>query len=107
MIGGFVIDSTTPKSLLVRARGPSLTAFGVQGALANPSLQVYSGQTVIAGNDDWGSDPNAAAIQATGFAPTHPLESAVLLTLNPGAYTAIVSGVGGSTGVGIVEVFAQ
>jgi hypothetical protein len=68
---------------------------------------LFSGQTVIASNDDWGSASNASAIQATGVAPTNALESAILITLNPGVYTAIVSGAGGGTGVGIVEVFAQ
>jgi hypothetical protein len=68
---------------------------------------LYSGQTVIASNDDWGTATNAAAITATGLAPVSPLESAILISLPPGAYTAIVSGSGGGTGVGIVEVFAQ
>jgi len=107
MIGGFVIEGTEPKTVLIRANGPSLAAFGVQGALANPRLQLNSGQTVVASNDDWQSASNASAIQATGLAPTNPLESAILMTLNPGAYTAIVSGVNGGTGVGIVEVFAR
>jgi hypothetical protein len=58
-------------------------------------------------NDDWQTDPNAAALAASGFAPGHVNESALLVTLNPGAYTAIVSGVGGATGVAIVEVYKQ
>jgi hypothetical protein len=107
MIGGFVISGTTPKTVLITARGPSLTAFGVPGALADPVLTLYSGQTVIASNDDFGSAPNLAQIQGTGVAPTNGLESAIYITLDPGAYTAIVSGYGGGTGVGIVEVFAQ
>jgi hypothetical protein len=56
-------------------------------------------------NDDWQTDANALQLQASGFAPPHPWESAMLLTLNPGAYTAIVSGAGGSTGVAIIEVY--
>jgi hypothetical protein len=107
MIGGFVIEGTQPQTVLIRANGPSLTAFGVQGALANPTLRLNSGQTVVAENDDWQTASNAAAIQATGLAPTNPLEAAILTTLNPGAYTAIVSGKDGGTGVGIVEVFAR
>ena len=59
----------------------------------------------IATNDDWGNAPNAAAIQSSGFAPSHPLESAILATLDPGAYTVIVSGVGGATGVGLFELY--
>jgi len=105
LIGGFIIDGTVPKKVLIRARGPSLAAYGVNGALANPVLQLYSGQAVIASNDDWGNAPNVADIKATGVAPTDPLESAILTTVDPGPYTAIVSGAGASGGVGIVEVF--
>jgi hypothetical protein len=105
LIGGFIIGGPAPKTVVVRARGPSLTALGVPGALANPVLNLYSGQTVIASNDDFGTAPNAAQLQASGFAPSNALESAILVTLNPGPYTAIVSGAGGATGVGIIEVF--
>jgi YVTN family beta-propeller protein len=105
MIGGFIIGGSTSKTVVVRARGPSLSALGVPNALANPVLSLFSGQTVIASNDDWQTAANAAALQSSGFAPPHSLESAVMVTLAPGAYTAIVSGVGGGTGVGMVEVF--
>jgi len=107
MIGGLVIDGTTNKTVVVRARGPSLTAYGITGALANPTLTLVrsSDQAVVASNDDWGSAPNAAQIAASGFAPGDPLESAILVSLGPGAYTAVVSGSGGATGVGIVEVY--
>jgi hypothetical protein len=95
--------------VVVRARGPSLVPFGITNALANPTLQLVrsSDQVTLETNDDWGSAANAAAITASGFAPSHPLESAILVTLPPGAYTAIVTGAGGTTGVGIVEVFQQ
>ncbi len=106
MIGGFVIQGSQPQTVVVRARGPSLTASGVVGALANPSLRLLSGATEIAANDDWGLAANAAAIISSGFAPSNPNESVILMTLNPGAYTAIVSGFGGTTGVAIVEIFA-
>ena len=105
MIGGFVIGGSSPKKVLIRAVGPNLANYGVPGVLANPKLELYSGPTMIASNDDWGIASNAAAITATGLAPVSSLESAILTTLSPGAYTAIVSGVGGTTGVGIVEVF--
>ena len=59
----------------------------------------------MAANDDWGSAPNAAQIQASGFAPSNALESTILVTLPPGAYTAILAGAGGGTGVGIIGVF--
>jgi hypothetical protein len=107
MIGGFVIQGDTPQTVVVRARGPSLAPFGISNFLANPVLQLFSGQTQIALNDNWQQAANAADIQARGFAPTNAFESAILVTLTPGAYTAIVTGAGGTTGVGIVEVFAQ
>ena len=105
LIGGFIIGGSVAKTVVVRARGPSLAALGVANPLANPTLQLFSGQAPVASNDDWGSATNAAAIQASGFAPSDPLESAVLVTLAPGAYTAIVAGAGGTIGAAIVEVF--
>ena len=108
MIGGFVIQGAGPQTVVVRARGPSLIPFGITNALANPRLQLVrsSDQVTVATNDDWALALDAAAIAASGFAPSNPLEAAILVTLNPGAYTAIVTGVGNSTGVGIIEVFA-
>ena len=107
MIGGFIIQGDSPQTVVVRARGPSLAAAGITNFLANPVLQLFSGATQIAANDNWQTDPNAAALSASGFAPSNPFEAAILITLNPGAYTAIVTGAGGTTGVGIIEVFAQ
>lgn len=106
MIGGFVIQGDSPQTVVVRARGPSLAANGVTNPLGDPTLTLV-GNGVSITNDDWGSASNAAQIQASGFAPADTRESAILVTLAPGAYTAIVSGAGGGTGVGIVEVFAQ
>ena len=107
MIGGFVIGGLTPKTVVVRAIGPSLASYGVAGALSNPQLQLVrsADQATVASNDDWGSAVNASTLQSSGFAPSSPLESAIYTTLQPGAYTAIVSGVGGATGVGLVEVY--
>jgi uncharacterized repeat protein (TIGR02543 family) len=111
MIGGFIISGDQPKTVLVTARGPSLAPFGITNPLANPKLEIFSGQTKIFENDDWETQAGGAsavsAIQATNVAPTDSKEAALLITLNPGAYTAIVSGVGAVTGVGIVEVFAR
>ena len=107
MIAGFVIQGNGPQTVLVRALGPSLAPRGVQNPLANPLLRIYSGQTQIAVNDDWGTAANAAQLQASGYAPSEALDSALLITLTPGAYTAIVTGAGGTTGVGLVEVFAR
>jgi hypothetical protein len=105
MIAGFIIQGQAPQTVVVRARGPSLTSTGVTGALANPRLQLFQGQTELSNNDDWQQAANAAQLQALGFAPADPAESAILTTLAPGAYTAIVTGVGNTTGVAIVEVF--
>ena len=107
MIGGFVIAGNEPKTVVVRASGPSLAAYGVAGVLANPTLTLVrmSDQTTIATNDDWQSASNAADLVASGFAPTDALESAILIKLDPGAYTAIVAGQGGGTGIGTVEVY--
>jgi hypothetical protein len=109
MIGGFVISGSGPQQVLIRARGPSMIPAGVTNALADPTMTLVNQATgvVIATNDNWGSAPNASAITATGLAPTNAFESAILTTLDPGAYTVVVSGVNGGTGVGIVEVFAQ
>jgi hypothetical protein len=106
LIAGFAIDGPTAKTVVVRGRGPSLVAQGIAGSMGNPTLRLASSQTNnLRTNDDWGSAPNAAEVQASGFAPSHPQESAIMMTLNPGLYTAVMSGSGGSTGVGIVEVF--
>ncbi len=109
MIGGFIIDGDSAKTVLIRARGPSMIPAGVTDALPNPQMTLVNQATaaIIGTNDNWGDAANAADITATGLAPTNALESAILVTLQPGAYTVVVSGVGGATGVGIVEVFAQ
>ena len=107
LIAGFVVSGTSPLTVVIRARGPSLTQSGLTGVLGNPVLQLFAGSTSLAINDDWQAAPNAAAIQLSGLAPSNPLESALLVTLNPGAYTAVLSGTGTSTGLAIVEVFAQ
>jgi len=106
MIGGFVVTGSAPRTVVVRALGPSLATFGVPGVLQNPQLQLFSGSTQIAYNDNW-QDTDAAGILASGFAPANPAESAIRITLPPGAYTAIVTGVGNTTGVGIVEVYVS
>jgi hypothetical protein len=107
MIGGFIIQGTGPQQVAIVATGPSLAAFGIVNPLANPTLTLVrsSDQAVIATNDDWQSAANAAQLQAAGFAPANALESAILVDLAPGAYTAVVSGVGGGTGVGVIAVY--
>ena len=106
-IAGFIITGTAPKNLLFRGIGPSLTAFGVPGALANPTLDLRRPDgTRIRANDNWQDDPaQAAAIQATGLAPQNNLEAAIIETLDPGSYTVILRGMGMTTGVGLVELY--
>lgn len=104
MIGGFVIRNGA-KRVLIRALGPSLANFGISEPLGDPSIALFSGGTQIATNDNWQTGNDVAAINATGFAPTNAKESALLVTLEEGAFTVIVSGVGGATGVAIVEAY--
>lgn len=105
MIGGFIIDGTTTKKVIVRAIGPSLGANGVSGALPNPFLQFYDGSGVLLQtNDNWRETQEQEIIDTT-VPPTNNLESAIVADLAPGGYTAIVSGAAGGTGVALVEVY--
>jgi uncharacterized delta-60 repeat protein len=104
LIGGFTITGTEPKKVIILATGPSLDKFGLTGLLADPILELYQGSTVIASNDNW-EVPDKAAIEATGFQPAHKLESALLRTLPPGAYTAVVRVTNGGTGLGTVQLY--
>jgi len=100
--------------VLIRAIGPSLTQFGVPDALANPQLELHDATSTIARNDDWQTtqifgiitSDQVAEIQNSQLAPTHPLESAIIATLAPGSYTAIVRGANNTTGNALVEVYA-
>ena len=106
LIGGFIIGGTDPKTITARAIGPSLGAAGVASPLPDPMLELRdSNGDLLQSNDDWQAGANAAEISSAGLAPTNPKESAVLATLNPGAYTVLVSGVGGATGTGLVEIY--
>ena len=106
-IGGFIITGSAPKHLLLRAIGPSLTQFGVPNPLADPVLELHGpAPFATITNDNWRDDPaQEAAIQATGIAPSNNLESAIDTTLNPGAYTAVVSGRSNTAGVGLIELY--
>jgi len=104
LIGGFIVGEGQV-TVVIRAIGPSLASAGVSGALQDPKLTVRdSNGAVLAFDNDW-KQHQAADIQATGLAPSNDHESAVLLTLAAGNYTAAVSGVGDTTGVGLVEVY--
>ena len=107
MIGGFILGGTSGNStVVVRGIGPSLASAGVSGTLADPTLTLHnSNGAVVATNNDWAGGPDEQTIYNDGLAPTNAKESAILATLAPGAYTAVLSGVGGTSGVGLVEVY--
>jgi sugar lactone lactonase YvrE len=107
LIGGFYVSGSTPKQLLIRAVGPTLAKYGVTTPLPNPSLEVISGKTTVAQNDDWGNDPAITAVTPTvGAFPldANSKDAAVLVTLAPGQYSAKVDTNGGD-GVALVEVY--
>ncbi|MEO6969643.1 MAG: hypothetical protein ABI217_01965, partial [Chthoniobacterales bacterium] len=107
MIAGLIVASSTGGSgqVIVRALGPSLSSAGVTNPLLDPTLELHnSNGALIAANDNWKSDQQGA-IEATGIPPTNDAEAAIVTTLASGLYTAIESGVGGTTGVGLVEVY--
>jgi uncharacterized delta-60 repeat protein len=103
LIGGFIVTGTQPKKLIVRGIGPSLS---VDGKLADPTLELHdSSGGVIESNDNWGDAANRQEIIDSKIPPTSALESAILRTVVPGAYTAILRGANNTTGVGVVEIY--
>jgi polygalacturonase len=110
LVAGVVIGGTTGRTVLIRGIGPTLSGFGVAGTLGDPQLTVYDAKgAVIATNDDWAGDANVAAIAASvgafPLASASSKDAAVVLTLAPGAYTAILTGAGSGTGAGMVEIY--
>ena len=104
LIGGFIIRGG-PKLVLIRALGPTLTASGVSPVLADPKLQLFQNQTVLRENDNWQSASNASDITATTIPPANSKESAILIRLEPGNYTTVVTGADNGTGIALVEVY--
>ena len=114
MIGGFIVQGTEPKRVIIRAIGPELTQYGVPNALANPTLELHNSTgALIASNDNWQTtiiggiitSDQVRDIRNSGYAPGDGRESAIIAELPPGNYTAIVRGVNNSTGVALVEVY--
>lgn len=110
LIGGFIITGNEPKTVLLRAIGPSLS--GIAGTLTNPKLELFQGNTSLGSNDDWkvvegtnSAESQEAAIRATGIPPSNDSESALVRTLAPGSYTAIVRGADNASGVALVEAY--
>ncbi len=109
LIAGFAIGGSTSRTVLIRASGPALIPFGVSGTLADPQLGLYSGSTLLNTNSGWGGNSEiastASSVGAFGWSDPSSLDSAILVTLPPGAYTAQISGASGDTGVALVEIY--
>ena len=114
MIGGFIVQGTQPKNVIIRAIGPELSQFGVPDFLADPTLELHNGTgALIASNNNWQhtiiggkiTQDQVQDIQNSGHAPQDLRESAIIANLRPGNYTAIVRGVNNTTGVALVEVY--
>src|SRR5438132_1732858 len=114
MIGGFIVQGTTPKSVIIRAIGPELSQYGIPNPLADPTLELHdSNGALIASNDNWQNtiiggiinQDQVPDIQNSGHAPGDASESAIIANLPPGNYTAIVRGVNNTTGVALVEAY--
>ena len=114
MIGGFIVQGSGTKRVIVRAIGPELTRYGVQNVLTDPTLELHDGRgALIASNDNWQTtviggiitQDQVMDIQGSGHAPTQPSESAIIADLQPGRYTAIVRGKNIIVGVALVEVY--
>jgi N-acetylneuraminic acid mutarotase len=114
VIGGFIIQGTESKTVIIRAIGPELTQYGVPNALANPSLELHDATgALIASNNNWATTIIGGIITAdqfhdivtSGYAPSNGFESAIIADLVPGNYTAVIRGVNNTTGVGLVEAY--
>jgi hypothetical protein len=113
LFAGFIIQGSGSKTVLIRSIGPSLTGFGVPGAMSNPKLELHDASNLIGTNDDWQTtqlggiitSDQVTAIQSSGLKPNDSAEPAIIATLPAGSYTAIVDGVGGAQGVATVELY--
>jgi hypothetical protein len=106
LIGGFIIGDVASSTVIVRALGPSLAPFGVSHPLTDPVLEIYDSKgALIATNDNWQDNNNASLVQRNRLAPANASESALVLHLPAGAYTAIVRGANGAIGNALVEVY--
>jgi hypothetical protein len=113
LFAGFIVQGNASKTVLIRSAGPSLTQFGVPGALGDPQLELHDANNTIGTNDNWQTtqiggvitSDQTAAIQNSGAPPLNPAEPAIIATLPAGSYSAIVQGVGGTQGVATVEVY--
>jgi hypothetical protein len=107
LIGGFIVSGTGPKKIIIRGIGPSLQ---LSGPLADPTLELHQGNTLLTTNDNWKIDDQTgqsqeAEVEATTVPPGNDLESAIVATLNPGTYSVVMAGKNGGTGIGVIEVY--
>jgi hypothetical protein len=106
LIGGFILGGSDGTAIAVRGIGPSLSQAGLSGVLADPVLELRdSNGALLTSNDNWQDDPAQAALSVRGLAPTNSLEAGVFAPLPPGAFTAILAGKNGGTGIGLVEIY--
>jgi hypothetical protein len=106
MIAGMILVGPDPATVLLRGLGPSLSSAGIQQPLANPKLDFYNAQGMRVGSNDNWKDAQQTSVQATGAPPTKDAEAAMVVDVVPGQYTAVLSGVNGGTGVGVVEAYS-
>lgn len=104
MIAGFIISGNVNKPVALRGIGPSLSSFGLTGLLQDPVLELRSANSSVFTNDNW-KDTQRSLIEGGPYQPSNDRESVMLLTLTPATYTAILTGKGGTTGIGLVEVY--
>ncbi len=107
MISGIILGGSDSIPLLVRALGPSLGKVGISGALADPVLTLFDANgNAVASNDNWKDSPDKTAIIASGYAPDNRFESALIATLAPSVYTAVVAGTNNGTGIAFVQFYS-
>jgi hypothetical protein len=107
LIGGFIVSGTDAKKIIIRGIGPSLQ---LSGPLADPTLELHQGNTLLTTNDNWKIDDQTgqsqeAEVEATTLQPGNDLESAIVAILNPGTYSVVMAGKNGGTGIGLVEIY--
>ena len=107
VIGGFILGGNSNTGIVVRGLGPSLAQFGLNPVLADPTLELHdSNGATLTTNDNWQDDPaSAAQLIILGLAPQNVKESALVVSLPPGAFTSILAGKNGGTGIGLVEIY--
>jgi hypothetical protein len=106
LIGGFIVTGSEPKTIALRALGPSLAGSGLTGLLDDPVLELHAANgSIIATNDNWETDPGASALTLNGLAPANDRDAATVQTLAPGSYTAVVRSKTDSPGIGLIEMY--